>query len=403
MAEPSGATGGRPLDVLIVEDSEDDALLIVRHLTKAGLSPRYRRVETPDQLQEALVAKPWDLVLCDYLLPEFAGGLEALGILKSSGLDLPVVMLSGVIDEEKAVRALRAGAVDFVRKGDLSRLVPAIERELREASDRQERKRAEAELARQAFDLRKERDLRQYREDLLAVFSHEFRTPLHYILASADILDQELFGPINPQQRQQLERIFSGIERLLFLVDNFLLLAALKAGTLTLSMSESDYPKLVLESVRLSREANREHGLVFFPDVHVGESWILDPTAIGRVLGSLLDNAVKVSKPGQRIEVKAYVQDGMLVTQVVDQGPGIVATDLARIFEPFEQVDSSATRAIGGVGLGLAVCKAIVEAHGGKIGVISAPGQGSTFWFILPRQGGVGALQVPELAARAQG
>ncbi len=144
---------GMPLRVLIVEDSEDDTLLLVRKLGKEGFEVRHERVETADEMKAALDARQWDLILSDYSLPRFSG-LNALEVLKQSGLDLPFIIVSGTIGEEVAVGAMRAGANDYVLKGNLKRLIPAIKRELGDAVQRRTRRQAEEESARLQEQLR---------------------------------------------------------------------------------------------------------------------------------------------------------------------------------------------------------------------------------------------------------
>lgn len=136
----------RPLRVLIIEDYEEDALLLRRHLGRAGYAVDAQRVETSRELDEALAhTRPWDIIIADYTLPSF-GARDALAMLQASGLDLPFIIVSGTIDEASAVDAMRAGAHDYVLKGNLERLLPAIERELNEAARRRERLQTEAEL-----------------------------------------------------------------------------------------------------------------------------------------------------------------------------------------------------------------------------------------------------------------
>ncbi|MBI4524182.1 MAG: response regulator [Deltaproteobacteria bacterium] len=135
------------LKVLIVEDSEDDALLLLRELRRGKHKVLFERVETPASMKAALARERWDIILSDYVLPVF-GGLEALKILKKSGQDLPFIIVSGKIGEDVAVGAMKAGAHDYIIKSSLRRLVPAVERELREAEVRRERRRANEELAR---------------------------------------------------------------------------------------------------------------------------------------------------------------------------------------------------------------------------------------------------------------
>jgi two-component system cell cycle sensor histidine kinase/response regulator CckA len=136
----------KPLHLLIVEDSEDDAELILRELERAGFAVSHRRVETSGDMREALLQEGWDLILSDFSMPEF-DALAALGVLHESGLDIPLIIVSGTIGEETAVTALRAGALDFILKGKLGRLVPAIERELREHKAREARRLAEEALS----------------------------------------------------------------------------------------------------------------------------------------------------------------------------------------------------------------------------------------------------------------
>jgi len=133
------------LRVLIVEDSENDALLVVRHLRKGGYEPEYERVETADAMRKALAERTWDLILCDYSLPGFSG-LAAIALVKETGIDLPFILVSGAIGEEVAVTAMKAGANDYVMKDNLARLVAAIERELKEAESRTRRREAEESL-----------------------------------------------------------------------------------------------------------------------------------------------------------------------------------------------------------------------------------------------------------------
>lgn len=135
----------KSLHLLLIEDSEADALLLLRELRRSGYQPKLERVDTPLAMQAALSKNKWDLIICDYSMPEFSAP-AALQILQASGLDLPFIIVSATVGEEIAVAAMRAGAHDYLLKGNLTRLVPAIERELREAEVRLARKQAEEQL-----------------------------------------------------------------------------------------------------------------------------------------------------------------------------------------------------------------------------------------------------------------
>ncbi len=131
----------QPLRVLIVGDSTDDALLVERELRKGGYAVTSQRVETAGTMLAALEQQPWDLVICDLVLPGF-NSLAALKLLQQQGLDLPFIIVSGRIDEDVAVAAMKAGAHDFLKKDRLARLLPAVARELHEAEDRRQRNQA---------------------------------------------------------------------------------------------------------------------------------------------------------------------------------------------------------------------------------------------------------------------
>ena len=135
----------KKLRVIIIEDSEFDAIIMAEVLEQGGYELDYERVETPDELKEALTNREWDLILSDYNLPDF-NAPAALEIVKSTGLDLPFIIISGGIGEDVAVAAMKSGAHDYLMKGQLARLVVAVERELGDAATRKARHKAEADL-----------------------------------------------------------------------------------------------------------------------------------------------------------------------------------------------------------------------------------------------------------------
>jgi PAS domain S-box-containing protein len=136
---------GFPLRVLLVEDSEDDAALVLRELHRGGYEVSWERVDTPAALVDALTQQSWEVILCDYVMPRFSA-LAALDLLRERDCELPVIIVSGQVGEEVAAAAMNAGAHDYVSKNNLARLLPAVERELKEAEVRRARKRAEEAL-----------------------------------------------------------------------------------------------------------------------------------------------------------------------------------------------------------------------------------------------------------------
>ncbi len=136
----------QPLRVLVVEDSVDDTFFIVRELQRGGYEVEFERVDTAASMQAALEAKGWDLIISDYRLPQF-GGAAALALFQRTGVDVPFIVVSGAMSEEAAVEMLKSGAHDYVMKDRLSRLTPAVSRELRAAEERRTRRQAETDAA----------------------------------------------------------------------------------------------------------------------------------------------------------------------------------------------------------------------------------------------------------------
>ncbi|HUE98808.1 MAG TPA: PAS domain S-box protein, partial [Anaerolineales bacterium] len=202
----------KPLRVLIVEDSEDDALLLIRELRRGGYDVEFERVETSRAMQSALMQKKWDLILSDYSLPEFDAP-KALELLKASGLDLPFILVSGTIGEESAVTALKAGANDFLLKRNLARLGPAIDRELREAESRRERRRAEDQLNYHARLLRYINDAVIATDDQFRITAWNRAAERMYGWSSEEVLgryiSEILSGEITDIQRAEAEELLT--------------------------------------------------------------------------------------------------------------------------------------------------------------------------------------------------
>lgn len=223
------------------------------------------------------------------------------------------------------------------------------------------------------------------KDQFLAVLSHELRTPINAVTGFGSILQDELAGPLNHEQRLYLGKMLEATDALLRLVDDLLDMSRIQAGMFEVAVAPmrlGPVAEQVVETLRpLADRKSLRVAVEVADDLPVLQA---DGDRVSQVLLNLLGNAIKFTPPGGHIAVGACRDGDGVRAEVRDDGPGIAPEDQPKLFHRFSQLDMSATRQVGGVGLGLSICKALVEAHGGRIGVESRVSQGSTFWFWLP-------------------
>jgi signal transduction histidine kinase len=239
------------------------------------------------------------------------------------------------------------------------------------------------ESALRQAELDQARELNRLKTNFVGAVSHDLRTPLTSIMGYAEFLEDEIGGELSGQQVEFVRQIHKGARRLEYLLNDLLDFARLDAGTFKLTLGSTDLQgKLheVAESLRPQIEEARLTLAVSAPETKLVA--LMDAQRIERVLINLLTNAIKFTPPGGTIRLSARIDEDRLVCEVQDTGEGIAPVDIPKLFRHFSQLKSGEKR--GGTGLGLSICKAIIEAHGGAIGVRSTLGHGSTFWFSLP-------------------
>jgi len=224
----------------------------------------------------------------------------------------------------------------------------------------------------------------KHKSEFLANMSHELRTPLNAILGYTELILDKIYGEVPEKIQEVLERLEKNGRHLLGLINNVLDLSKIEAGRLTLSLSEYSMNEVVqtaFTSVEaLAVEKKLELKVMVPTDLTTGKG---DEQRIAQVLLNLLGNAIKFTEEGEvRVEVTA--SNETFLVSVSDTGPGLSESDQNKIFEDFQQADSSSTRGKDGTGLGLSISKRIIEMHGGHIWVESTLGKGLTFWFKLP-------------------
>ncbi len=392
----------KAIRALLIEDYEPDARLLVRELQQAGYQVTCHRVETAAAAEDALRGGGWDIVLCDFTMPRF-NGREALALVRRQDPDVPFVYVSGTIGEETAVAAMQAGAQDYVMKSNLNRLGPAVERELREAAGRRERRLLETERQ-QAFEKLRasEARLEQANRELAResdemhnfchTLSHELKTPLSAAREFVAILLDGLAGPLNPTQAEYLAIVRDSCDQLGVCIDDLFDASRLETGKLRLDLSLASLGALAQQAVAMIRPIAGKKGIavgeVIAPDL---PGVRIDENRLRQVLINLLNNAVKFTPAGGRITVRVArdVSDpGFQRVSVEDTGSGIAKDELGRVFDRLYQVKRGEAASGQGFGLGLYLCRQLVELHRGRIWAESRLGEGSAFRFTVPPRPG---------------
>lgn len=246
-----------------------------------------------------------------------------------------------------------------------------------------ERKRAEEEVVQRTVELEHAKELDRLKSSFVNAVSHELRTPLTTIMGYAEFLEDHIGGQLTPTQAQFVHQIQDSTQRLQRLVDDLLDFARMEAGTFELKLEQVDMTPRIRELadsfLPQAREAHVDLRLEL-PD----QPLIMraDAQRLSQVMANLLSNALKFTPEGGAITVRVRADAHAVRVEVEDNGEGIAPEDLPKLFQRFSQLEAGKRKK--GTGLGLSISKALVEAHGGSIGVESEPGKGSRFWFTIP-------------------
>jgi protein-histidine pros-kinase len=259
---------------------------------------------------------------------------------------------------------------------------------IRDVSDRMaladRLRRQNAELEEQ---YRRAQEASRLKSEFLANMSHELRTPLNAIIGFAEMMHDGKLGPVSSDHKEFLGDILSSARHLLQLIDGTLDLAKVGSGRMEFRPEPLDVGRLVTEVRDILRNLESSTGVPISVEVapSLGEV-VADSAKLKQVLYNYLSNALKFTPPGGRVKIRVGPEgEGRFRLEIEDTGIGIKPEDLGRLFVEFQQLDAGTAKKYAGTGLGLALTKRIVEAQGGEVGVRSVPGQGSTFFAVLPR------------------
>ncbi len=381
------ATASKPLRVLLVEDSDDDAQLVLLALSRGGYSPKWERVDT-DEAMRAALDKPWDVILSDYSMPRFSAP-AAFGLVRERGIDVPFIIISGTVGEETAVEAMRSGVHDYLLKDKLARLVPVIDRELREAALRAEQRRMQEQLLIS--------DRMASVGTLAAGVAHEINNPLTYInilvgrLSSLEASSAR--DALSLHRLEMLDEVREGLRRVERIAEDL--------RTYSRNDDEKqaacDVQAALDSALRIAGHEVRHRAQLIKAYERVPMVCGSD-ARLGQVFLNLIMNAAQSMAEGEahtnqlRVSTR-LLDDGRVVVEVADTGTGIPNELLGKIFEPFFSTKKTGE----GTGLGLSICRGIIKDLGGEITVRSELGKGSTFRVALPASD-----QKPTAAASAR-
>ncbi|MEJ0089526.1 MAG: response regulator [Limisphaerales bacterium] len=370
-----------PLRILHLEDDPNDAALIQSTLETEGIACATTCVQTRNDFVAALEQGGLDLVLSDFSLPAF-DGLSAVEIVRSRRPDLPVILVSGSLGEERAIDSLKSGATDYVLKARLSRLVPAVRRAMKEVKELAERKKLEAQF----IEAQKMEVIGQ----LAGGVAHDFNNILAVIMGYSDLILND-FEPDNPL-RKYVEEIRHASDRAAALTRQLLVFSrrqTVQLVVLNLNNVVDDMDKM------LQRLIDENISMTIVPGTEMG-CIRADAGYIGQVLMNLVVNARDAMPNGGKLTIATgnatldenyarshanTIPGDYVMLRVSDTGTGMTAEVKAHIFEAFFTTKSPGK----GTGLGLATCQTIVQQCGGHIEVQSELGKGTTFKIYLPR------------------
>ena len=364
----SKGDGRRSLRVLVVEDDPADVELMFHTLQRGGFDVRVDVADTAESFTRHLQGNVYDVILADYNLPCW-NGMATVELVRREGLDIPVVLVSGSLGELRAVECIKQGAADYVLKDHLLRLPESVRHALREKQLREEHRQSQEDL------FRSNRDLEQF----AYVASHDLQEPLRMVATYTQLLAERYRGKLDENADKYIHYAVDGALRMQTLIQD--LLAFSRIGKQGCERVETDCNAVVENAVKNLTAAIQESG------AHIeyqGLPAVMgDATQLTQLFQNLIANAIKFrgSEPPM-IRIRAEKQSHEWTFAFADNGIGIAPDHGEVIFVIFKRLHTRTE--YPGSGIGLAICKKIVERHGGRIWVESKVGSGSTFKFTLP-------------------
>ena len=384
------ASAGDALRVLLVEDNPTDALLVEVALEDMRApAPQLTHVELLADAKNALESADYDVVLIDLSLPD-SEGLGNFEKLQELAPETPMIVLTGLSDESVAIAAIACGASDYLIKGETQTAL--LERSIRYAIERKRNENGRLELVKAQIEREEAEAANAAKDQFLATISHELRTPLNAIMGWTSLVRS---GELDKETTEQaLEVIERNARVQAQLIEDLLDVSRIISGNFRLEFGEIDLCGLIESTVVTFQPQLKEKQIDLQLDLQPIPELCGDPTRLQQVAWNLTSNAIKFTPAGGQVRISTERIGDRIVLEISDSGQGIAAEFLPHIFDRFRQADGSTTRRHGGLGLGLAIVRHIVELHHGAVAVRSAGvGQGTCFTVTLPILGAAEMLE----------
>jgi len=381
----------KEIQVLFVDDEES----IIDGVQRLFIKEPYGVVATTDieHARKTLAQENIKVVVCDHRMPVILG-VKFLEETKKNYPDVVRILFTGYTDFPMVEEAINQGEIyRFINKPwKTTELLATVRQAIAHCDLLEDNKElfAEAKRRREELEIANKKliDMYKLQRDFTSTVSHELRTPLASIKTAVDLVYKRMVGEINPEQTEVLGRAQKSVEHLQRLVSDILDLTKIESGKMQMDFKIQNINDAINEVIYAQQDVAKSRELYLKAELDPNLSKVpFDKDRIIQVLNNLISNAIKFTKHGGvTVKTEDKSANNHIIINVTDTGKGIAEADFPKLFQKFQQIETSEKNEKGGTGLGLAICKEIVLRHGGKVAVESTLGKGTTFSFVLPIQ-----------------
>lgn len=367
----------KPIKILLIEDDKDDYILLKKILLKS--KEKQYVLEWEASYEKGLTilnSNKFDIAFIDYQLGE-VNGIEIIKKARLKGCSRPIILLTGLNESEIDIQALKAGADDYLSKGQIT--IELLDRAIRYAI---ERKKAENEREKLLREQIQRRELDKRKDEFIGIASHELKTPVTSIKVYAQTLGIRFKKANDHKSAELIDKMDSQLNRLTKLIADLLDVTKIQGGKLQFDLEVFNFNELVGEITEEMQRTTEKHTII--KELSSAIDIYGDKGRIGQVITNLLSNAIKYSPHADKIVISSSVDNNAIIFSVQDFGIGIPEEAQSKVFQRFYRSKNSGMETYPGLGLGLYISSEIINRHNGSFWLESKVGKGCTFSFSLP-------------------